>query len=171
MSHHKALLTFGILILLAIGAQSQTPLPPQSLIDYQPVSCIRSDEVPLLQMNVKAEGDLRAYFRRTSTTDWCSVEGINQGPLSSVRLPKFEEGDEIEYFFLLLDGKRVVSRSPQIYRARATRRCETLIARNMVLIPMSCETNGNNSMPASMGAGYAVKSSVPEDATPFEPTQ
>lgn len=156
------------MLVLATAAQAQL-LPTQNVIEYQPVSCIRADEVPLLQMSVSTEGDLRAFFRRVSTTDWCSVDGTNQGPLSNVRLPKFEDGDHIEYFFVLLDGNRVIARSPEIYRVKAADRCDTLIARNIIMIPMMCSPNGTNSIPASMGAGFALRSTPLEDGSQFEP--
>jgi hypothetical protein len=128
-------------------------------INYSPVACFRGGELPLLQVQLKQAGSLRAYFRRVNTTDWCSVEGTNAGPLSRVALPKFEDGDELEYFFLLLDGKRVVAKSPQIYRVHVGAKCETPYARHNAMVVMDCSTKGVNSIPSSMGAGYALKSS------------
>src|SRR4051794_29081179 len=80
-------------------------------IDHTPGGCIRAGQSPLMQLNVDPKGELRAYFRRVNTTDWCSVEGKNLGPLSQVVLPKFDIGDEIEYFFVVLNGSKVVAKS------------------------------------------------------------
>src|SRR4051794_32147434 len=101
-------------------------LPPVSLfaqgnvIDHTATGCIRAGEAPLMQVNADSKGELRGYFRRVNTTDWCSVIGENLGPLSHVVLPKFNSGDEIEYFFVVLNGKNVVAKSPRVYRAKAT---------------------------------------------------
>ena len=107
-------------------------------------------------MKIEGEGELRAYFRRINTTDWCSVEGTNDGPLSRVVLPKFETGDEIEYFFVLLDGRRVVARSPRIYRARVTRRLRDRRSRATSQLALSCGEDAQ-AIPASFGAGYALE--------------
>src|ERR1044071_5826523 len=108
--------TFAAAILLMAGAFAQNPEPEQrATIDYTPVTCLKAGELPLMQMNVEGKGELRGYFRRLNTTDWCSVEGTNDGPLSRVVLPKFDQGEDIEYFFVLIQGRRVVARSPHIY--------------------------------------------------------
>jgi hypothetical protein len=96
---------------LTLSAQVKTG------IEHNPQACIRGGELPLLQVSTSSTGELRGYFRRINTTDWCSVEGTNDGPLSRVVLPKFENGDEIEYFFVLIDGVRVVGRSPHLSHA------------------------------------------------------
>jgi hypothetical protein len=124
-------------------------------INHTPLSCIRAGELPLLQVDATGEGELRGYFRRINTTDWCSVEGTNDGPLSRVVLPKFENGDEIEYFFVLLDGTRIVSRSPRIYRTRVSVECETPFARHMIRITMNCSEDAQG-IPSSLAAGYLV---------------
>lgn len=138
---------------LAIDAE------PKHALQYTPVSCIRAGELPLLQLKVDGAGELRAYFRRINTTDWCSVEGTNEGPLSRVVLPKFEPGDQIEYFFVLLDGRRVVARSPRIYRASVNTECELPWARHVIHFTMSCGDD-DPSIPTSMGAGYAIGDSI-----------
>ncbi|HWS73072.1 MAG TPA: hypothetical protein VN605_13220 [Thermoanaerobaculia bacterium] len=138
----------------------------EGTIGYSPVTCIRASEMPVLQVNLSQPGTLRAFFRRVNTTDWCSVEGKNEGPLSSVTLPKFEANDEIEYYFLLVNGKRVMAKSPQIYRVKVGNSCETPFARHILMLTMDCSTNGPGSMPASMGAGVALQSNVVPPAVP-----
>ena len=128
---------------------------PKEALQYTPGTCIRAGELPLLQVAVEGKGELRSYFRRTNSTDWCSVEGTNDGPLSRVVLPKFEAGEEIEYFFVLLDGRRVVARSPRIYRARVNAECESPWARHIVQLSLNCG-NDAQGIPTSLGAGYAV---------------
>lgn len=122
-------------------------------IEHAPLSCIRGGELPLLQVKTTGKGELRGYFRRINTTDWCSVEGTNDGPLSRVVLPKFENGDEIEYFFVLIDGTRVVGRSPRIYRTRVTAECQSAFARHLIRLTMNCAEDAQ-AIPSSLGAGY-----------------
>jgi len=141
------------------------------MIGYTPVSCVRGGEMPVLQVGIHQKGVLRAFFRRVNTTDWCSVEGKNEGPLSTVTLPKFETNDEIEYYFLLIDGKRVVAKSPQIYRVKVTNACETPFARHILMITMDCSDKGPGSMPASMGAGIAVQSKLEPTPVPSPASQ
>lgn len=147
---------------LTAGAQ------PKYSIEYTPVNCIRAGELPLLQLNIAGEGEIRAYFRKINTTDWCSVEGTNLGPVSRVVLPKFDAGDEIEYFFVLIQGRRVMARSPRIFRTRVTADCELPWARHNFQLSLSCG-NEANGIPSSMGAGYSVNSTrtcVPSPDSP-----
>ena len=148
-------LALAFLTLVALAANGQRS---SFSIDYRPVTCVRGGELPVLQMNVTGQGQLRAYFRRINTTDWCSVEGVNDGPLSRIVLPKFDNGDEIEYFMVLLDGRRVLARSPRIYRARVSSECEAPFARHIERIALMCGDDGTG-IPASMGAGYSMKES------------
>lgn len=129
-------------------------------IDHAPPSCIRGGELPLLQVKTSAKGELRGYFRRINTTDWCSVEGTNEGPLSRVVLPKFENGDEIEYFFVLLDGSRVTARSSRIYRTRVTAECQSAFARHILRLTMNCGDDAQ-AIPSSLGAGYLMGDFIP----------
>jgi hypothetical protein len=160
----KAILLSLALAALAFTASAQE----EGSIGYSPVSCVRAGEMPVLQVSLSQTGTLRAFFRRVNSTDWCSVEGKNEGPLSSVTLPKFEQNDEIEYYFLLIDGKRVMAKSPQIYRVKVTNACETPFARHVLMITMDCSNKGPGSMPASMGAGTALQSRIvpPDPASP-----
>ena len=138
-------------------------------INYYPSNCLKAGEMPVMMMNVTGKGELRGYFRRVNTTDWCSVIGDNRGALSAVTFPKFDDGHEIEYFFLLLDGRRVSARSPRIYRAKANGSCETPIARRQLLLTMDCATNGVGTMPAAMGAGFALNDIKEENVSRDRP--
>ncbi len=124
-------------------------------IEHTPQACVRGGELPLLQVKTTGKGELRGYFRRINTTDWCSVEGTNDGPLSRVVLPKFENGDEIEYFFVLIDGSKIVGRSPRIYRTRVTAECESAFARHIIRLSLSCGEDAQ-AIPSSLAAGYLV---------------
>lgn len=149
------------------GAQEKSPV-----MKYTPASCIKGGELPLMQMQIEGEGELRGYFRRTNTTDWCSVEGDNLGPLSRIVLPKFEDGDEIEYFFVLLNGRRVAARSPRIYRTRVVPECDAASARHIIRLSMSCGEDVQ-AVPTSLGAGYALTEELvegdPEYGSPDRP--
>ena len=158
----RVLFAVAVLTLAALGASAQ----PGS-IDFTPVACVVAGEMPALQMATADKGELRAYFRRINTTDWCSVVGVNLGKLSSVTMPKFEIGDEIEYFFVVVDNKQVVAKSPQIYRFKVTERCDTPIARHTIMIIMDCAQTGPGAIPSSMGAGYSLKRSTSEGTPPF----
>ena len=142
-------------------------------IDHSPVACVRAGELPLLQVKTASKGELRAYFRRINTTDWCSVEGTNEGPLSRVVLPKFENGDEIEYFFVLIDGVRVIGRSQKIYRTRVSTECETAYARHLIRLTLNCGDDAQ-AIPSSMSAGFLVGDIVqgdPPQISPDEPDE
>lgn len=142
----------------ALTAGGQQPKPKKAAMNFTPVSCIRGGELALLQVDVDTsnpKAELRAYFRRVNTTDWCSVEGTNEGPLSRVVLPKFENGEEIEYFFVMLEGRRVVTRSPRMYRSRVAQSCETPFARHVMRVSMNCGQD-QAAIPSSVGAGYSI---------------
>ncbi|HYR27233.1 MAG TPA: hypothetical protein VEU30_02135, partial [Thermoanaerobaculia bacterium] len=130
--------------------------PVKPVLSFNPINCIKAGELALLQVDVAGEGEIRAYFRRVNTTDWCSVEGTNEGPLSRVVLPKFESGEEIEYFFVMLEGRRVMARSPRMYRSRVSNTCETPFARHMLRISMNCGQD-QAAVPSSVGAGMSIE--------------
>jgi hypothetical protein len=146
----RALATAAVLLLATAGGAAETVS-----MKFTPVSCIKAGELPLLQLNIEGQGELRSYFRRINSTDWCSVEGLNDGPLSRVVLPKFDNGDEIEYFFVLLQGRRVVARSPRIYRARVSEDCQMPFARHVQKLSLSCGEEVQ-AIPSALGAGYSV---------------
>ncbi|HEX8168937.1 MAG TPA: hypothetical protein VF824_00180 [Thermoanaerobaculia bacterium] len=148
--------------LLLAAVTTGTAAPQKSPISFNPVSCIRGGELALLQLNVERKGELRCYFRRMNTTDWCSVEGVNEGPLSRIVLPKFDSGEEIEYFIVLLDGRQVVARSPRIFRASVNNECQAASARHIVRLSMNCGDDGSG-IPAAMSVGL-------KDARPASPS-
>lgn len=155
-------------VTLTVGGQSK-----KAAMTFMPVNCIKAGELALLQLDVAQKGELRAYFRRVNTTDWCSVEGTNEGPLSRVVLPKFENGDEIEYFFVLLEGRRVMDRSPRMYRSSVNATCESPFARHVIRISMNCGQN-ESAIPSSVGAGMAMTEALvdgnPPVGSPDRPT-
>ena len=158
----KRALLIVLLLLSAVGAMAQQ----KNGIDFTPLSCVRGGELALLQVNVHGPGELRAYFRRINTTDWCSVEGTNEGPLSRVVLPKFDSGEEIEYFFVLLDGNRVISRSAMIYRSRVIADCNSAFARHVLKVTMSCGEDAQG-IPTSIAAGLAVGKDIVTSVPPY----
>jgi hypothetical protein len=160
MNARAIAVAFALLLVNVAGAA------PKFSMAYTPVACLKAGELPLLQLNVEGKGELRAYFRRINSSDWCSVEGTNDGPLSRVVLPKFENGDDIEYFFVLLDGRRVVARSPRIFRARVSDDCQSAWARHVMKLSLSCGEDGQG-IPSSMGAGYAVDNKLISGAPPL----
>jgi hypothetical protein len=151
---------------LSSGAQE---VPKKVSMNFTPVSCIKAGELALLPVQLTGKGELRAYFRRVNTTDWCSVEGTNEGPLSRVVLPKFDAGDEIEYFFVVLDGRRVVTRSPRMYRSRVTEACDLPFARHVIRVALNCSPE-EAAIPSAMSAGMALTDDPSEpDISPFVP--
>lgn len=152
------------LALPVIGQEA--PREQRGSIRYTPAECVRGGELPLMQVVVEGEGELRAYFRRLNTTDWCSVEGVNDGPLSRVILPKFDPGDEIEYFFVLIDGRRVVARSQRIYRIKVTNDCEVAWARHVLRFSLSCGDDPGG-IPSSIGAGLALDEELIDGEPPY----
>jgi len=163
----RTFLSAALLLMGALSASAQQ----QGIIEHTPQPCIRAGEMAMLHVTVHQEGVLQMYFRRTGNTDWCMVEGQNKGPLSTVIAPKFETGDQIEYYFLLVQGKRVVEKSPKIYMVKNTMNCEMPFARHAVLVTMQCLPPGGSPMASSIGAGYAITSAPPPDdrspSTPF----
>jgi hypothetical protein len=167
----QLLVALAVVAAVTSGAQ---PQPQKPILSFTPQSCITAGELALLQLQVASEGDLRAYFRRVNTTDWCSVEGTNAGPLSRVVLPKFEHGDEIEYFFVLIDGDRIMARSPRMYRSRVSAQCDTPFARHVISVSLNCGM-GQGSVPSSIGAGLALAEDFvagePRFGSPDRPTE
>ena len=156
----RALMIASALLLAHVSGAA-----PGISMEYTPVPCIKAGELPLLQLKIEGQGELRSYFRRINSTDWCSVEGLNDGPLSRVVLPKFDNGDEIEYFFVLLQGRRVVARSPRIYRARISDDCQMPFARHILKLSLSCGEEVQ-AIPAALGAGYSVDDRLIEGVPP-----
>ena len=162
---HRTLLLMILVAGSAIAAQAQM----QAVIDYNPPNCIKAGEMPDFQLVLPAgqPGTLRAYFRRIGTTDWCSVDGKNFAELSSVVLPKFNEGEEIEYFFVIVEKSVVIAKSPRIYRAKAAANCGTLYARHAIVLAIDCAGPDDTPIAAAMGAGYNVKGTVRKEQLPY----
>lgn len=139
-------------------------------MEYTPMTCVKAGEMPLMQLSVSGEGELRGFFRRANSTDWCSVDGVNDGPLSRVVLPKFDAGDEIEYFFVMTEGRRVLARSPQIYRVRVADSCEAPAARHVLPLSLSCGDEVQT-MPTAMGAAYSMTSTDRPVVSPETPEE
>ena len=162
------------LLLAAVAAHTQQPPPiplsPPS-IEHTPGTCVMGGEMPVFNASVNRDGILRAFFRRVGSTDWCSVDGTNLLKLSTVTLPKFDTGDEFEYYFVLIDGKRIIAKSPQIYRTRAEIKCETPFTRHATLVTMQCLPPGANPMASAAGAGFALTSSPPGVQSPDKTSQ
>lgn len=161
----KRLLFAAAALLLSTAAFAQK----QGTIDYTPDSCIVGDEMPLFRVQTHDDGVLRAYFRRVNTTDWCSVDGQNHNSASTVTLPKFRTGDEIEYYFIVLKGDEVVAKSPKIYRARATDHCDALYNRHALVLTLECLPPAQNPMASSLEAAYATQVKKPKPASPEKP--
>ena len=130
----------------------------QGVVQHTAPSCVTSGTLPMLSCSTTDRGTLRAFFRKTGHTDWCSVDGNNRGQHSDVTLPRFEVNEEVEYYLVVLNDKQVLAKSPQIYRVRVTSRCETPFARHMTLPTMDCLPPGANPLASSLAAGYAAAS-------------
>ncbi len=143
----------------------------QGDIQHTPESCVLAGELPMMMVGTADDGLLRAYFRRLGTVDWCSVDGKNLGKASNVVFPKFENGTEFEYYFVVLKGKQVVAKSPQIYRTKALERCNSPFARHSAMLVMQCLPPGQNPIADALNAGYRVTSTHPQPrvGTPEKP--
>jgi hypothetical protein len=122
------------------------------LIKYAPVSCVVADQLPVLKLDIQTPGELRAYYKFVNTTEWCWVQGNNIGPISTIVLPKFRPGQSIEYFFVVLKGKRIIAKSKVTYRLSATNHCDTLVARHSLGFAVDCGhevSGGANSVVAA----------------------
>jgi hypothetical protein len=161
----KRALLVATSLLVAAAAFAQ----PGGVLNYTPVGCFPGGESATLQLNVTQKGELRAYFRHVNSTEWCSVIGTNDGPVSTVVMPKFNVGDEVEYFFVLLDGKRVVAKSPEIYRVKNTGNCDANIARHSTTFTIDCGQSIIG-MPASNAAAHAFGfGTKPKNPSPERP--
>lgn len=161
-------LLFAIAVLFACASAFAQK---QGTIDYKPESCIVGDEMPVFRVSTHDEGILRAFFRRVNTTDWCAVDGQNHNANSTVTLPKFVTGDEIEYYFIVLKGDEVVAKSPRIYRAKATDHCDAPYNRHALILTLECLPTAQNPLASSLAAAYATQITTPTPASPERPRQ
>lgn len=164
----------ALVLVAGVAIAQQPPQIPmtQPTIEYTPGTCVMGGEMPVFDVNVNHDGLLRAFFRRVGNTDWCSVDGTNNKKLSTVTLPKFEVGDEFEYYFVLIDGKRIIAKSPQIYHTKAEANCDAPFTRHAILVTMQCLPPGSAGMATSAAAGYAITTNdVTPPASPDRPSQ
>jgi hypothetical protein len=169
-----AAILISALILAAGAALAQQPnlLPvQQASIEYTPGTCVLGGEMPVFNAALNHEGLFRAFFRRVGATDWCSVDGTNNNKLSTVTLPKFDTGDEFEYYFVLIDNKRIIAKSPQIYHTKAEATCDAPFTRHSTLLTMQCLQPGGSGMATSNAAGYAITTNDTPVASPDRPSQ
>jgi hypothetical protein len=137
-------------------------------IEHAPAGCILEGEMAIMGVETADNGLLRAYFRRQGATDWCYVDGQNRGKASTVTLPKFDPNEQIEYYFVVIDGKRVVAKSPKIYTARSERQCDAQFARHAIMVTLECLPPGTNPISSAMNAGYAVNTVIGKDPAPVQ---
>lgn len=155
------------LILILLVAMTATPLAAQpGTIEHNPPGCMLEGEMAIMSVETSDDGLLRAYFRRQGSTDWCFVDGKNLRKVSQVTLPKFDIGEEIEYYFVVLDGKRIIAKSPKIYNARNDHHCDAQFARHATIVTLECLPPGTN--PSSMTPFYAAGSVVGQEPPPVQ---
>lgn len=141
----------------------------QATIEHHPSECVQAEEMPLMLVTTHEKGTLRAYFRKVGSTDWCSVDGFNDGAASRVVLPKVDPGDQLEYYFVVLDKDRILAKSPRIYQTKAIENCPTPFARHSMLITLTCLPPSQNPVASSMAAGYQAKTATPNNISPESP--
>lgn len=154
-----------ILITLAAAFVAVSAFAQPGTIEHTPIGCIMEGEMPIMSVETSDDGILRAYFRRVGATDWCYVDGQNLGKASRVTLPKFDPNEQIEYYFVVLEGKRIVAKSPKIYNARSETHCDAPFARHATMVTLECLQPGNP-LSSAMNAGYAAKTVIGKDPTP-----
>jgi len=155
-----------IILALVFVMSAVTALAVQpGTIEHLPPGCMLEGEMAIMSVETADDGLLRAYFRRQGATDWCFVDGKNLGKVSQVTLPKFDPNETIEYYFIVIDGKRIVAKSPRIYNARNEHHCSADFARHAIMLTLECLPPGTNPI-NSMSAGYAIKTIVGKDPTP-----
>jgi hypothetical protein len=157
-----------LLLTLATAFLAGSLFAQPGSIEHTPVGCLLEGEMAIMTVETSDEGLLRAYFRRQGSTDWCYVDGQNRGKASTVTLPKFDPNEQIEYYFVVLDGKRVLAKSPKIYTAKNEQHCDTLFARHATMVTLECLPPGTNPISNSLNAAYAVKTVIGKDPAPVQ---
>lgn len=146
----------------------------QGVIAHTPQGCVLSGELPMMFVSTVDDGLLRAYFRRLGTIDWCSVDGKNLGKASNVIFPHFDNGTDIEYYFVVLKGRQVVAKSPEIYKSKSTLECKAPFARHAINLVMECLPPGQNPGATALNAGFKTQSindGKPRVQSPEKPEQ
>jgi hypothetical protein len=168
----SGILFAAVVLAFGVASAEQAPRARQATIEYTPGTCVLGGEMPVFNAALNHSGLFRSFFRRVGSTDWCSVDGTNLGKLSTITLPKFEVGDEFEYYFVLIDNKRIIAKSPQIYHAKAESNCDAPFTRHATLVTMQCLPPGSNGMATSAAAGYALTTNTNQPVpTPDNPAQ
>jgi hypothetical protein len=157
-----------ILLTLAAALFAASAFAQPGTIEHTPAGCMLEGEMAIMNVETSDQGLLRAYFRRQGSTDWCFVDGQNRGKASNVTLPKFDPNEQIEYYFIILDGKRVIAKSPKIYQARSEHRCDALFARHATMVTLECLPPGTNPISNALSAGYAIKTVIGKDPAPVQ---
>jgi hypothetical protein len=157
-----------ILLAVATALFAGSLFAQPGIVEHTPVGCLLEGEMAIMTVETSDEGLLRAYFRRQGSTDWCFVDGKNLGKASQVTLPKFDPNEQIEYYFVVLDGKRVMAKSPKIYTARNESHCDTMFARHATMVTLECLPPGTNPISNALNAAYAVKTVVGKDPAPVQ---
>jgi hypothetical protein len=157
-----------LLITLATALIAGSLFAQPGNIEHTPVGCLLQGEMAIMTVETSDQGLLRAYFRRQGSTDWCYVDGQNRGKASTVTLPKFDPNEQIEYYFVVIDGKRVLAKSPKIYTARNEQRCDTMFARHATMVTLECLPPGTNPISNSLNTAYAVKTVIGKDPAPVQ---
>ncbi len=152
-----------LMLAFAFSAVAALAVQP-GVVEHLPPGCMVEGEMAIMSVETSDDGLLRAYFRRQGATDWCYVDGRNLGKVSQVTLPKFDPNETIEYYFVVLDGKRVMAKSPKIYNARNESKCNADFARHAIILTLECLPPGTN--PISMTSAYAAKSIIGKDPSP-----
>jgi hypothetical protein len=157
-----------ILLTLASALFAASAFAQPGTIEHTPAGCMQEGEMAIMNVETSDEGLLRAYFRRQGATDWCFVDGQNRGKASTVTLPKFDPNEQIEYYFIILDGRRIIAKSPKIYAARNEHRCDALFARHATIVTLECLPPGTNPISRALSAGYAIKTVIGKDPAPVQ---
>ena len=157
-----------ILLSLATALFAGSLFAQPGTIEHTPAGCMLEGEMAIMNVDTSDNGLLRAYFRRQGAADWCFVDGQNRGKASTVTLPKFDPNEQIEYYFIVLDGKRIVAKSPKIYTARSEHHCDALFARHATMVTLECLPPGTNPISSALAAAYSIKTVVGKDPTPVQ---
>lgn len=156
---------FAVALLLVSGS---TVYAQSSRIDHAPLPCLRGGRAYALSVATPAAGELRLFFRKSNST-WCSVVGTNRRDTSFVALPTLKDGDELEYFFVLVEKNRVIARSPEMYRVRVSDRCDSMPLRSIDTPPSECSEQ-TNILGAANAAAYALPvTGEPQPGSPDQP--
>jgi hypothetical protein len=151
-------------LLAALLLTASMPLLAQPKIEHTAPSCLRSGRVYVFNVVTPSEGELRLFYRRTNST-WCSVVGSNHRANSYVAAPRLNDGDELEYFFVLLNKSQVIARSPEIYHVKVNERCETTPLRVLETPPLDCSEQANLFGAANSAAYALIPAGTPEPAS------